>query len=81
LTIVASLAAILAPLAAEVLRVKPDFSADAYVARLPYREADDRAHHTARASARQAFRSDVRISGFGTELTSTSQPHKVCLRL
>jgi hypothetical protein len=32
-------------LAAEVLRVKPDFSTDAYVAKLPYREADDRAHH------------------------------------
>jgi adenylate cyclase len=32
-------------LAAEVLRVKPDFSADAYVAKLPYQEADDRAHH------------------------------------
>jgi adenylate cyclase len=32
-------------LAAEVLRLKPDFSADAYVAKLPYREADDRAHH------------------------------------
>ncbi len=31
--------------AAEVLRLKPDFSADAYVAKLPYREADDRAHH------------------------------------
>jgi len=32
-------------LAAEVLRLKPDFSADAYVAKLPYREVDDRAHH------------------------------------
>ncbi len=31
--------------AAEVLRLKPDFSADAYVAKLPYRETDDRAHH------------------------------------
>ena len=31
--------------AAEVLRLKPDFSADAYVAKLPYQEADDRAHH------------------------------------
>ncbi len=31
--------------AAEVLRLKPDFSADAYVAKLPYREADDRAPH------------------------------------
>ncbi len=31
--------------AAEVLRQKPDFSAEAYVTALPYRQDDDRAHH------------------------------------
>ena len=31
--------------AAEVLRLKPDFSAEAYVGNLPYRESEDRDHH------------------------------------
>ena len=32
-------------LAAQVLQLKPDFSAESYVASLPYQISDDRDHH------------------------------------